>query len=136
MFGALNTSTSALVAQRIRMDTISGNIANAQATRRADGQPGPYKRRMPVFAVGDGKGGPGVHVQEVREDPSAGEFRYQPWHPDAIKSGPKKGMVEYPNVDMSIEMVNAMMASRAYEANIAAMDVTKTMASSTLRILT
>ncbi len=136
MFGSLDISTSALVAQRIRMDTIAGNIANAQATRQADGQPGPYKRRIPLFAAGDGQGGPGVHVEEVCEDSSPGDFRYEPWHPDAIKTGPNKGMVEYPNVDMSIEMVNAMMASRAYEANIAAMDVTKSMVSSTLRILT
>lgn len=135
MFGSLDISTSALTAQRTRLDTIAGNIANAQATRRADGVEGPYKRRYTVFASGDGKGGAGVHVAEVREDASAGRLAYQPWHPDAIRSGEKQGYVEYPNVDPSTEMIDAMLASRAYEANIAAMDVTKTMISSSLRLL-
>ena len=135
MFGSLDVSTSALVAQRTRLDTIAGNIANAQATRRADGRPGPFKRRMVTFATGDGQGGPGVHVAEVREDPSPAKLLYQPWHPYAIQSGPHKGCVEYPNVDLGTEMVNAMLASRAYEANIAAMEVTKNMMSATLRLL-
>lgn len=135
MFGMLDISTSGLVAQRIRLDTIAGNIANAQATRREDGLPGPYKRRMALFAVGDEKGGPGVHVQKVVEDPSRGHMVYEPTHPDAIQSGPKQGYVEYPNVDYPTEMVNAMTASRAYEANITAMQVTKDMMSSTLRLL-
>ena len=135
MFGSLDISTSGLVAQRIRLDTIAGNIANAQATRREDGVPGPYKRRMALFSVGDGKGGPGVHVKKVVEDPSRGNLVYEPSHPDAIQSGPKRGYVEYPNVDYPTEMVNAMTASRAYQANITAMQVTKDMMSSTLRLL-
>ena len=135
MFGVLDISTSGLVAQRVRMDTIAGNIANAQATRREDGVPGPFKRRMALFATGDGKGGAGVHVAKVVEDPSRGNLVWEPSHPDAIKSGQNKGYVEYPNVDYPTEMVNAMMASRAYEANITAMTVTKDMISSTLRLL-
>jgi flagellar basal-body rod protein FlgC len=135
MFGVLDISTSGLVAQRIRMDTIAGNIANAQATRREDGLPGPFKRRMALFATGDGQGGPGVHVASVVEDTSRGNLVWEPNHPDAIQSGPNKGYVEYPNVDYNTEMVNAMMASRAYEANITAMTVTKDMISSTLRLL-
>lgn len=135
MFGSLDISTSALVAQRIRLDTIAGNIANAQATSRADGRPGPFKRRVALFASGDGKDGPGVHVREIREDPSPGKLIHQPWHPDAMKSGPLAGYVEYPNVDPATEMINAMLASRAYEANIAAMEVTKSMISASLRLL-
>jgi len=135
MFGLLDISTSGLVAQRIRLDTIAGNIANAQATSREDGVSGPYKRRMALFATGDGQGGPGVHVETVVEDPSRGHLVWEPEHPDAIQSGPEKGYVEYPNVDYPTEMVNAMMASRAYEANITAMQVTKDMMSSTLRLL-
>lgn len=135
MFGSLDVSTSALVAQRIRMDTIAGNIANAQTVVRDDGLPGPYKRRVAVFEVGDGQGGAGVHVSEVREDPSPGHFVYEPSHPHAIQSGPRQGYVEYPNIDPSIEMVNAMLASRAYEANVAAIEVTKSMISSSLRLL-
>ena len=135
MFGSLDVSTSALTAQRIRLDTIAGNIANAQATKRADGMPGAFKRRIALFEAQRGDGGPGVRVREIVEDPSPGRLVFQPWHPDAMQTGAKKGYVEYPNVDLGTEMVNAMMASRAYEANIAAMDVSKTMMSSTLRIL-
>jgi len=134
MFGSLDISTSALVAQRTRLDTIAGNIANAEVTRRDDGVPGPFRRRIAVFTSGDGKGGPGVHVSEIAEDPT---FRLEldPLHPDAIQSGPQAGYVRYPNIDPSIEMVNAMMASRAYEANVTAIEVTKSMISSTLRLL-
>jgi flagellar basal-body rod protein FlgC len=135
MFGTLDVSTSALVAQRVRLDVIAGNIANAQATRRADGWPGPYRRQVAVLAAGDGRGGAGLHVQEIVEDPSPGRLVYEPGHPDAIPDGPRKGYVEYPNVDPATEMIDAMLASRAYEANIAAMEVTKTMISSTLRLL-
>lgn len=135
MFGALDISTSALVAQRIRMDTIAGNLANAQATRRSDGRAGPYQRRIAVFESGGGQGKPGVHVREILEDCTPGKLVFQPWHPDAIQSGEKAGYVEYPNVDESTEMINAMLASRAYEANIAAIDVTKSMISSSLRLL-
>lgn len=135
MFGTLDVSTSGLIAQRIRMDVIAGNIANAQATSRADGQPGPYKRRFAVFESNDGAGGAGVHVPEVREDETPGKLVYEPWHPDAIASGPQRGYVEYPNVDPTTEMVDAMLASRAYEANITAIDVTKSMMTSTMRLL-
>jgi len=135
MFGILDISTSGLVAQRIRMDVIHGNIANAQATQRADGREGPYKRRVALFASGDGHGGPGVHVADVVEDPSRGPLVYEPHHPHAIQSGPAQGYVEYPNVDYVMEMVNAMMASRAYEANVTAMEGTKDMLSSTLRLI-
>jgi len=135
MFGSLDISTSGLVAQRIRLDTIAGNIANAQATARANGQPGPYKRRFAVFEAGNGQGQPGVHVKEVAEDPSPGRLVHEPWHPHAIQSGPRQGYVEYPNVDPTTEMVDAMLAARAYEANVAAIDVTKSMISSTLRLL-
>ena len=135
MFGSLDISTSGLLAQRTRMDTIAGNVANAHATRRADGRPGPFKRRMVMFQSGDGRGGPGVHVSEVREDPTRGPMVHMPWHPDAKQSGPMKGYVEYPNVDATTEMVNAMLASRAYEANITAIEVTKRMMSVTLRLL-
>ena len=134
MFGSLDVSTSALVAQRIRLDTIAGNIAGAQTTRRDDGRPGPYLRRIAVFESGDGRGGPGVHVGGIAEDPAV-EKIYQPEHPDAIQSGPLKGYVNYPKIDLPTEMVNAMLASRAYEANITAMDATKNMIAASLRIL-
>ncbi len=135
MFGALDTSTSALVAQRIRMDAIAGNVANAYTTQRADGKAGPYQRRFVVFAAGDGKGGPGVHVAKVGEDRSPGHMVNEPDNPAAIKEGKWKGWVEYPNVEPITEMTNAMLASRAYEANVSVMDVTKRMMASSLRLL-
>ncbi len=134
MFGILDTSTSALVAQRIRLDTIAGNLANAQTTRNAKGQ-GPYQRRFAVFQAGNGKGGPGVHVAKVMTDKSQGRMVYEPDHPDAIKSGKWKGYVEFPNVEPITEMTNAMLASRAYEANVSVIDVTKRMIAGSMRIL-
>ncbi len=138
MFGTLNISTSGLVAQRVRMDTIAGNIANAFTTTDAQGRNQPYRRRVAVFAPGDpaqGRGSPGVHVASIENDPSAFRLQYDPTHPQAIKDGPKKGYVQYPNVDLATEMVNGMEASRAYEANLAAFEVSKTMISESMRIL-
>ncbi len=135
MFSTLDVSTSALVAQRTRMDLIAGNIANADATVRADGTPGGFRRQFAILAPGDGRGGSGVHVESIREDPSPGRLVYDPDHPHAMRSGPKQGFVESSNVELSTEMVNGMLASRAYEANISAMDVTKRMIASTFRLL-
>ncbi len=129
------------------MDVIAGNIANAYSTRRADGQPGPYRRRVVTFAPGAsasdlavaGAGGPrrgtGVHVAAVEEDPAPGRLVHDPSHPDAIRSGPRAGYVEYPNVDMATEMIDAIEAARAYEANVTALEVTKSMITSSLRLL-
>jgi flagellar basal-body rod protein FlgC len=131
MLDSLDISVSALTAQRTRMDTISGNIANAFTTRNADGEPEPYCRRFAVFSEGDGRGGPGVHVAGVECDTAPPRKVYSPGHPDADRAG----YVSYPNVVLSTEMVNALEAARAYEANITAMQVTKSMLSSSLRLL-
>ena len=136
MFQTLDISSSALVAQRTRMDTIAANIANINTTRNARGEPVPYRRRFAVFAPGVAgrgleAGRPGVHVQKVGMDMSPFQRRYQPGHPDA---GPD-GYVQYPNIDMAIEFVNALEASRAYEANVTTMEVTKSMINASLRLL-
>ncbi len=132
MFGALDISTSGLVAQRVQLDTIAGNIANAQTTQRLDGKPGPYLRRVALLSSGDAKGNPGVRVQSVVED-TKGPVRKvkDPTHPHADADG----IVAYPNVDMATEMINAMVAVRAYEANITAIEATKSIISGTLRLL-
>jgi len=132
LFGALDISTSGLVAQRVQIDTIAGNIANAQTTQRLDGKPGPYLRRVALLASGDGKGDPGVRVHSVVED-TKGHVRKvkDPTHPHADADG----IVSYPNVDMATEMINAMVAVRAYEANITAIEATKSIISGTLRLL-
>jgi flagellar basal-body rod protein FlgC len=135
MFATMDISTSALVAQRTNLDTIAGNIANMYATRDADGNPNPYRRRVPLFAAGDGAGGPGVRVAKIVESPAPFRLVLDPDHPDAMTSGPQAGYVRMPNVDYSTEMINALMASRVYEANVTVMDVSKTMASASLRLL-
>src|SRR5271170_3518692 len=133
MFNILDMSASALSAQRTRMDTIAGNIANLDTTHDAAGNANPYRRRFVVFAPGqaDNPAAPGVHVQSVQQDQSPFIQKFDPGNPDADKNG----YVSYPNVDLSIEFVNALEASRAYEANITMMENAKAMINSSLRLL-
>jgi flagellar basal-body rod protein FlgC len=138
MFGSLNISTSGMVAQRVRMDVIAGNIANAFTTVDAAGRANPYRRRVATFASGDpgqGADAAGVHVSAIAQDPSAFRLVHDPSHPQAIKTGPKQGYVQYPNVDLATEMVNGMEAARAYEANMAAFETSKAMIAQSMRIL-
>lgn len=137
MYGVLDISTSALVAQRTHLDVIAGNIAMKDVTRDEAGNPNPYRRRVALFSQGNAGngGGPGVHVAEVTQDPSPFPLRYDPGHPDAIKSGENEGYVRVSNVDYHTEMVNAMVAARAYEANVTVMEMAKAMAASTLRLI-
>ena len=138
MFGSLDISTSALVAQRTRLNVIAGNIANMHATRDANGRPNPYQRRVALLATGNpaaGPDAPGVHVQQVVKDPAPFRKVYDPSHPDAVQSGPDQGYVLYPNVDQATEMINALQAARAYEANVTVMEIGKSMAAASLRLL-
>jgi flagellar basal-body rod protein FlgC len=134
MIAALDISRSALVAQRVRMDVIAGNIANAFTTRQADGSPEPYQRRFVTFGAGDGGGGQGVHVEEVGLDGSPPQLRYDPGHPDALRAGPLTGYVRMPNVNITMEYVDALSAGRAYEANLAMMNVSRGMIQQSLRL--
>ena len=133
MYGALDISTSGLVAQRIRLDVISANIANARTILNADGEYEPYRRRAVMLAAGDGKTGAagGVHVAEIKLDDAPLQARYEPNSPYADAGG----YVRYPNVNPVVEQVNAMEALRSYEANIAAVEATKSMISVALQIL-
>ena len=133
MFDVLDIGASGLAAQRVRMDTIAGNIANINVTRRAGAGSGPYQRRFVVFGSGQAKdpAKPGVHVAAVESDPSEGRKEYLPQHPDAGADG----YVRFPNIDLSVEYVNMLEASRAYEANVTMMEVTKTMLSASLRLI-
>jgi flagellar basal-body rod protein FlgC len=131
MIRALDTSSSALTAQRVRMDVISGNIANADVTRQADGTPIPYRRRFVTFLTGDGRGGSGVHVGGVYADPTPFRMKYDPGHIDADAAG----YVQLPNVSITMEYVDALAASRAYEANAAMLNVTRSMIQQALRLL-
>lgn len=139
MYGSLDTSTSALTAYRTQLDVIAGNIAMKDAVRYDEnGEAFPFRRRVALLSAGDasrGDGTAGVQVSAIVEDPAPYTYRPDPTHPDAIKAGPNKGSVRVSNIDYHTEMVNAMMASRAYEANVTVMEMTKSMVSSSLRLL-
>jgi len=138
MYGALEVGTSALVAQRAHLDLIAGNIAMREAmTRDASGEWVPYRRRVPLFAPGSGADGsrPGVHVAKIVEDDGPLGLRWDPQSPYAISAGDKKGYVWVSNVDYHTEMVNALQAARAYEANVTLIEAAKSMAATTLRLL-
>ena len=145
MTDSMAVSVSALDAQRRRLNVIASNLANAQSTRTAGG--GPYKRRDVVFrsspvpsafqrAFRQVAVGPtahaleGVAVTKVVEDKKPGQQIYDPHHPDANA----KGFVQLPNVNVMEEMVNMMGASRAYEANVQAINATRAMWTKALEI--
>lgn len=139
MITAMDISTSALIAQRVRLNAISANLANMSSLRDESGNVKPYQARHVIFQTDDqlvtSQGAAGVRVAEVKTENVEPNYQYQPNHPLAIKDGKWKGYVAYPNVDMTREMVNALDATRAYEANIGVMEITKGMAQQTLRIL-
>jgi flagellar basal-body rod protein FlgC len=140
MLRALDISTSGLVAQRIRLDTISSNLANITSQERdAKGNIQPYQARYVVFQTNQEletkEGAIGVKVSSVETEQVEPLYRWQPEHPYAIKEGPKKGYVAYPKINMTAEMVDALVATRAYEANLGAMELSKNMAQQSLRIL-
>ena len=127
LFSSMRISGSALTAQRLRMDVIAGNIANADTTR-VNGQRQPYQRQQVVFqplAAAAGSAGEGLQVAAIVKDQSAGRQVYDPANADA---DPTTGMVAYPNVDTTTEMTDMLSASRAYEANVTVLDSIKQMA--------
>jgi flagellar basal-body rod protein FlgC len=130
LFTSINIAASGLAAERLRSDVIADNIANASTTRTPEG--GPFQRsrvilrpknaqpyfRLPFQPEGfDNGAGQGVRVSAVEKDSSPARLMYDPTHPDAIKTGPKTGYVEMPNVNIVTEMVDLIAASRAYDAN-------------------
>ena len=138
MLPALDISTSALAAQRVRMNAISSNLANMSTTHNEAGELVPYQPRFVVFQTDEEVGMPGaagVKVSSVETDDVEPRYRYQPNHPDAIREGPRTGYVAYPNVNMMTEFTDALEAARAYEANLGAIEITKNLAQQTLRIL-
>jgi flagellar basal-body rod protein FlgC len=147
MFDAIGVSATGLTAERLRMDVTAENLANAQTTRGADGQP--YRRKEVVLAevqsggfgsqlakaigAGSASGSQpgGVEVAGITQDQTPGKLVYDPGHPDADADG----YVRMPNVDTVAEMVDLISASRAYEANVTAMNAAKQMFSKTLDLL-
>jgi flagellar basal-body rod protein FlgC len=133
-FSSFDISASGIFAQRTRMDAIANNIANAESTRTSQG--GPYRRQSVVFQTAyanamENAGKPaGVKVDGVVEDPNDFKMVYNPGHPDADTNG----YVKMPNVNVVEEMVDMISATRAYEANVTAMNATKSMISSAIDI--
>ncbi len=139
---SLDISASGLTAQRLRMDLISQNISNADTVRTEKGTP--YRRKMAIFQEKDSKKFSqylseankiksslgGVRVHSIIEDNSPFKRVHNPYHPDADD----EGYVLMSNVDIMTEMVNMISASRSYEANVAAITATKSMALKALDI--
>jgi flagellar basal-body rod protein FlgC len=140
-FNALRTSSSGLSAQRLRMNLISGNLANMNTTRTQAG--GPYRRKDAIFAAEQPESKfkevlrnrserklPVVKVAEIVTDASPPVMKYDPEHPDADA----KGYVALPNIRLMEEMVNMISATRSYEANVSAVKAAKDMALKALEI--
>lgn len=140
LFKAMQISASGLSAERLRMDTIASNIANSSTTRTENG--GPYRRKIAVFqenldeamdrhANGVSFNGNGIKAVKIVEDTKTPFKRvYDPSNPDAGADG----YVEMPNVDMLNEIVDMIASTRAYEANVSAIQAEKSMASKALEI--
>jgi flagellar basal-body rod protein FlgC len=138
VFSALEVAASGLSAERIRMNTIAGNLANARTTRVEGG--GPYRRLDPIFEavpldrergiMSSDSGVSLVRVARIQPDQRPGMLVYEPGHPDANAAG----YVEYPNVNAVEEMVNMITASRAYEAGVTSIESIKQMAKSAIGI--
>lgn len=134
----LDATSSALQAEKVRLDIIGQNIANAHTTKGADGKP--YARQMVSFestllelgkdSNGSSVYGQGVAIRDIQSDKSAGPIVYNPGHPDADE----KGMVQLPNVNVTHEMVDMITASRSYEANLEVVKTAKQMAQNAMRI--
>ncbi|ADR19694.1 flagellar basal body rod protein FlgC [Calditerrivibrio nitroreducens] len=128
-FNILNVAATGLSAQRIRINVISSNLANANTTKTETGEP--YKRKDVVFKeLLEGEYTGGVRVEKVVEDKKPFVLKYEPGHPDANE----EGYVQYPNVNPIEEMVNMIEASRSYEANVTVLNTAKQLAMRALDI--
>ncbi|HHV65639.1 MAG TPA: flagellar basal body rod protein FlgC [Peptococcaceae bacterium] len=155
LFTAMNISTSALTAQKLRLDLIANNIANINTTNTGEttpaGNPVPYRREVAVFAARPSEDSfgtlfrdaraklksEGVQVVRVMEDNSPFRLEYDPDNPDAAQvaePGIPVGYVRYPNVNLVEEMIDMISASRAYEANVTVLNASKALASKALEI--
>ena len=144
VFASMAVSASALSAEKMRIDTISQNVANINTTRTPEG--GPYQRRRVVFSEmlqesklnrfvqlpsrGSNANGAGVRVSAVIRDEAPARMVHDPSHPDADEDG----YVAMPNIDVVNEMVDLITASRAYETNVQVLNVTKSLAMKALEI--
>lgn len=147
IFHSMNTTASALTAQRLRMDVISSNIANVDTTRarQVNGEWEPYRRKSVTLTSNEGQFsnflnvamgktnsvGNGVKVTKIKDDTETPfKLVYNPTHPDANEDG----YVQLPNVDLLTEMVDLISASRSYEANVTVFNASKSMLMKALEI--
>ena len=142
LWDSLRISSSALTAQRTRMDTVANNVANMNTTRGPDG--GPYRRQTVLFATqgrevpfrdflgraSAKEPGAGVAVAGIQQDNSAPRRVHDPSHPDADA----EGYVLLPNIDIVTEMTDLVSAKRAFEAAVTVLNATKSLALSALNI--
>jgi flagellar basal-body rod protein FlgC len=130
-----NIAASGMAAQRLRVQLIAANVANSETTRTPEG--GPFRRKDAVFQVAslgktpDGQDLAGVKISQVLASTEPFITRYEPNHPDADA----EGIVRYPNVDPTEEMVNLTEASRAFDANVAVIRATRSMVLSAQELL-
>jgi flagellar basal-body rod protein FlgC len=143
MFDAIDVSASGMTAERLRMDVTAENLANAETTRTPEG--GPYRRKAVILqqasgsgfagelagALGQGSASAGVEVAGIVSEPGSVRQVYDPGHPDANA----QGYVAMPNINPVTEMVDLIDASRAYQANVTALQTTKTAFSKTIELL-
>ena len=144
LFTAISISASGMNAQRVRAELITENLANADTTRTPDG--GPYRRKDAIFSTAPlegsfgsfaealtsaGLASPGVTVSDVTVDESDPEKRYLPGHPDADADG----YVAFPHINPAEEMVDLIGASRAFQANVAAIGAVKDMIARSIDLL-
>ena len=131
-FNLFTVSASALDAQKQRMNVIASNMANVHSTKTDEG--GPYRRKDVLFSAAAVQSDPdtlaGVKVVDIVADSTPFRTVYDPGHPDADK----EGYVSMPNINIIEEMVNMMMASRAYEASVSAFNMSKAMFLKTLEL--
>lgn len=160
LFSAIDISASGMTAQRAKLNIIASNIANAESTRTEEG--GPYKRKQVVlkpsersefltilkeeflsldrrnewhidndaFRLAREEYAQGVEIEGIQEDGKPPRLVYEPDHPDADENG----FVAYPNINMMTEMVNMLVATRAYEANVTSINAAKNMMLQALEI--
>ena len=141
IFTSINTASSGMTAQRTRLDVIANNIANVNTTRTEQG--GPFRRSRVIISPRvsqpywrspflpkylQNQIGKGVRIVDIEEDyKTKTRLVWDPEHPDAIKTGPNMGMVEYPNINIVSEMVDMISATRSYEANVTVVNGSKSM---------
>lgn len=136
MYGALDISTSGMIAQRTRLESIMANIANKDTILDENGLNNPFERKVVFFSSGDPSAGTaegrrmGVHVSSI-ENEAGFQLRYEPGHPYADANG----MVKYPAINSVFEQMNAYEAQRAYEANVVAAEASKTMMAHAMRLI-